>query len=70
MKAAALSFVSRADSYRLFKLFSDDFCPGNVPVDDTYKVTGVIDWEFCYSDPSQYAGSVRGGCSYRGHARL
>jgi hypothetical protein len=58
IKAVALNFVSRTDNYGPFKLFSDDLCPGNVLVDEHYKVTGVIDWEFCYAAPSQLAGSV------------
>ncbi|PYI03354.1 kinase-like protein [Aspergillus sclerotiicarbonarius CBS 121057] len=58
MKAVALNFVSAADNYGPFKLFCDDLCPGNVLVDDSLHVTGVIDWEFCYSAPAHFAGSI------------
>ncbi|RAL00522.1 phosphotransferase family protein [Aspergillus ibericus CBS 121593] len=58
MKAVALQFVSAADNYGPFKLFGDDLCPGNVLVDDSLHVTGVIDWEFCYSAPADFAGSI------------
>lgn len=27
-------------------------------VDDSLRVTGVIEWEFCYSAPAQFAGSI------------
>lgn len=38
-----------------FKLFCDDFGPGNILVDpSTPKITGVIDWEFCYAAPAQF----------------
>lgn len=58
MKAIALNFIDRATNYGPFQLFCDDLCPGNVLVDDTLQVTGVIDWEFSYAAPSQFAGSI------------
>lgn len=60
MKSIALNFVSRFDdNHGPFKLFSDDFCPHNVLVDEsTHQVTAVIDWEFCYAAPAQFAGSI------------
>ncbi|KAF7182706.1 hypothetical protein CNMCM7691_002367 [Aspergillus felis] len=36
----------------------DDFGPGNVLVDDSLHVTGVIEWVFCYTAPMQFTGSI------------
>lgn len=58
MKAVALNFIDRTTNYGPFKLFCDDWWPGNVLVDDTLQVTGVIDWEFSYAAPAQFAGSI------------
>ncbi|GFF40787.1 LOW QUALITY PROTEIN: hypothetical protein IFM46972_06330 [Aspergillus udagawae] len=58
MKAIALDFISQEDNHGPFKLFCDDFGPGNVLVDDSLRVTGVIDWEFCYTAPIQFPGSI------------
>ncbi|PWY75252.1 hypothetical protein BO94DRAFT_627266 [Aspergillus sclerotioniger CBS 115572] len=58
MKAIALSFLSEKDNHGPFKLFGDDLCPGNVLVNDSFQITGVIDWEFCYAAPAQFAGSI------------
>lgn len=59
MKSIALNFISLLDNHGPFKLFSDDFCPHNVLVDEsTLQVTAVIDWEFCYAAPAQFAGSI------------
>ncbi|TAQ88671.1 hypothetical protein B7494_g2994 [Chlorociboria aeruginascens] len=40
-----------------FKLFCDDFRPSNVLVDDNDKIVGVIDWEFTYAAPAEFAYS-------------
>ncbi|TVY17419.1 hypothetical protein LARI1_G005968, partial [Lachnellula arida] len=40
-----------------FKLFCDDFRPSNVLVDDADKIVGVIDWEFTYAVPAEFASS-------------
>lgn len=58
MQAIAPHFISCRDNYGPFKLFSDDLCPSNVLVDDDLNVTAVIDWEFCYAAPAQFAGSL------------
>jgi hypothetical protein len=58
MKAIALDFISQEDNHGPFKLFCDDFGPGNVLVDDSLRVMGVIDWEFCYTAPMQFAGTI------------
>ncbi|KAL5357110.1 hypothetical protein BJX96DRAFT_162862 [Aspergillus floccosus] len=58
MKAIALSFVSRTDNYGPFKLFAEGLRPEHVLVDDSLQVTGVTNWEFCYSGPVQFAGSM------------
>jgi hypothetical protein len=58
MKAIALDFISQEDNHGPFKLLCDDFGPGNALVDDSLPVTGVIDWEFCYTAPVQFAGSI------------
>lgn len=57
MKAIALNFVPKTDDGP-FKLFCDDFCPGNVLVNDSLEIVAVIDWEFCYAAPSQFAASI------------
>ncbi|KAE8351836.1 kinase-like domain-containing protein [Aspergillus coremiiformis] len=58
MKAIALRFISHKENHGPFKLFSEDFCPGNVLVNDALQVVGVIDWEFCYAAPAQFACSI------------
>ncbi|PLB48360.1 hypothetical protein P170DRAFT_456904 [Aspergillus steynii IBT 23096] len=57
MKAIALNFIPQ-DDCGPFKLFCDDLCPGNVLVDDSLRIVGVIDWEFSYAAPSQFAASI------------
>ncbi|KAF9760748.1 hypothetical protein IL306_004141 [Fusarium sp. DS 682] len=37
-----------------FRLWSDDFRPANVLVDDCDRVLGAIDWEFAYIAPTQF----------------
>ncbi|KFY95513.1 hypothetical protein V500_02740 [Pseudogymnoascus sp. VKM F-4518 (FW-2643)] len=56
-RAAVPSFVSRRYNQGPFKLFCDDFRPGNILVDDSFKITGIIDWEWCYAAPFQFAYS-------------
>lgn len=58
MKSIALDFISQEDNHGPFKLFCDDLGPGNVLVDDSLRVTGVIDWELCYAAPIQLRGSI------------
>ncbi|KAM7210048.1 hypothetical protein V8F06_014570, partial [Rhypophila decipiens] len=43
------------DSSGSFRLWCDDFRPVNVLVDDADDVVGVIDWEFAYAAPTQFA---------------
>ncbi|KAJ0420502.1 hypothetical protein BJY00DRAFT_323757 [Aspergillus carlsbadensis] len=57
MKAIALNFIPRNDDGP-FKLFCDDFGPGNVLVNDECEIVAVIDWEFCYAVPPQFAASI------------
>lgn len=48
-------FTSKKDNNGPFNLVCDDFGPGNVLVDESsLQITGVIDWEFCYTAPSQF----------------
>ncbi|KAI9162701.1 Low-affinity potassium transport protein [Paramyrothecium foliicola] len=42
---------SNSDSFRLW---SDDFRPVNILVDNQDEVIGAIDWEFTYAAPSQF----------------
>ncbi|KAF4161526.1 hypothetical protein CNMCM6936_003367 [Aspergillus lentulus] len=58
MKAVALDFISQEENHGPYRLFCDDFGPGNVLVDDSLRVTGVIDWESCYTAPMQFAGTI------------
>lgn len=38
-----------------FRLYCDDFRPSNVLVDrNTFRVSGVIDWEFTYAAPAEF----------------
>jgi aminoglycoside phosphotransferase (APT) family kinase protein len=57
MKAIAMNFIPRNDDGP-FKLFCDDFGPGNVLVNDSLEIVAVIDWEFCYAAPPQFAASI------------
>ncbi|KFZ09600.1 hypothetical protein V502_08630 [Pseudogymnoascus sp. VKM F-4520 (FW-2644)] len=56
-RAAVPSFVSRRYNQGPFKLFCDDFRPGNILVDDSFKIIGIIDWEWCYAAPFQFTYS-------------
>ena len=42
------------DDSGAFRLWSDDFRPMNVVIDDQDQVVGVIDWEFAYTAPGQF----------------
>ncbi|TVY43889.1 hypothetical protein LSUB1_G002036 [Lachnellula subtilissima] len=37
-----------------FRLWADDFRPGNILVDDSEDVVAVIDWELSYAAPTQF----------------
>lgn len=37
-----------------FRLYGDDFRPGNILINDADKVVSVIDWEFTYAAPTQF----------------
>ncbi|UNI22995.1 hypothetical protein JDV02_008837 [Purpureocillium takamizusanense] len=37
-----------------FRLWSDDFRPANILVDEKDQVLGAIDWEFAYVGPTQF----------------
>ncbi|TQN65678.1 hypothetical protein CSHISOI_09742 [Colletotrichum shisoi] len=43
------------DGSGAFRLWCDDFRPANVLVDEDDDVLGVIDWEFAYAAPTQFA---------------
>jgi hypothetical protein len=38
-----------------FTLFSEDFRPANILLDEDLRVVGVIDWEFAYAAPTQFS---------------
>jgi len=38
-----------------FRLWSDDFRPVNILVDEEDNIRGAIDWEFAYAAPTQFA---------------
>ena len=42
------------DSSGSFRLWSDDFRPANILVDEDDRVLGAIDWEFAYASPTQF----------------
>ena len=50
-------FICREENAGPFKLTCDDFCPGNILVDDNLQIVAVIDWEFCYAAPVQFSTS-------------
>jgi aminoglycoside phosphotransferase (APT) family kinase protein len=37
-----------------FRLWADDFRPGNILLDDSDDIAGVIDWELTYAGPAQF----------------
>jgi hypothetical protein len=41
-----------------FRLFNDDFRPANVLANAEFQVTGVVDWEFTYAAPPEFAYSA------------
>jgi aminoglycoside phosphotransferase (APT) family kinase protein len=49
------SRLSRAPSnLGSFRLWADDFRPGNILVDDSDDIVAVIDWELTYAGPTQF----------------
>ncbi|OQE30763.1 hypothetical protein PENFLA_c002G09834 [Penicillium flavigenum] len=38
-----------------FKLWCDDFRPGNVLLHENMKIAGVVDWEFAYAAPVEFS---------------
>jgi hypothetical protein len=49
------SQLSRAPSnLGSFRLWADDFRPGNILVDDSDDIVAVIDWELTYAGPTQF----------------
>jgi hypothetical protein len=53
-RAVTPNFISRRYNRGPFKLFCDDFRPGNILVDESFKITCIIDWEWCYAAPFQF----------------
>lgn len=47
--------LSAPDGSGSFRLWCDDFRPANVLVDENDRVIGLIDWEFSYAGPTQFA---------------
>ncbi|KAF9772833.1 hypothetical protein IL306_009432 [Fusarium sp. DS 682] len=43
------------DNSGLFRLWSDDFRPANILVDENDHILGAIDWEFAYVGPTRFA---------------
>ncbi|KAE8149216.1 hypothetical protein BDV25DRAFT_141045 [Aspergillus avenaceus] len=58
MKVLAPRFISAKYNHGPFKLFCDGFSPKRVLVDEFLRVTGVINWEFCYAAPVEFASSI------------
>ncbi|KAL5316963.1 hypothetical protein ACEPPN_016015 [Leptodophora sp. 'Broadleaf-Isolate-01'] len=49
------SQLSRAPSnLGSFKLWADDFRPGNILIDRSDEIVAAIDWEFTYAGPAQF----------------
>ena len=51
----ARATLSAPDGSGSFRLWSDDFRPTNIIVDEKDNVLGAIDWEFAYVGPTQFA---------------
>ena len=43
------------DSSGPFRLWSDDFRPANILVDEEDNIIGAVDWEFAYVGPTQFS---------------
>ena len=57
-KSIVTLFTKKEDNNGPFKLFCEDLSPANILVDPkTLKITGVIDWEFSYIAPAQFAAA-------------
>lgn len=56
-KLASPSQPRGGDYHQSFKLFCDDMRPSNVLVDADYKIVAVIDWEYTYAAPVEFAFS-------------
>ncbi|KAH8651154.1 hypothetical protein BX600DRAFT_100176 [Xylariales sp. PMI_506] len=50
----ASGLLSAPDGSGPFRLWSDDFRPVNVVVDEDDQLLGAIDWEFAYVGPTQF----------------
>ena len=50
----ACATLTAPDGSGSFRLWSDDFRPVNVIVDENDQVLGAIDWEFAYVGPTQF----------------
>jgi hypothetical protein len=50
----ARATLTAPDGSGSFRLWSDDFRPVNVIVDENDEVLGAIDWEFAYVGPTQF----------------
>jgi hypothetical protein len=55
--ASSNTLIIPLDNIRPFKLWCDDLGPFNILLDKNFKVTGVIDWEFIYTAPAEFACS-------------
>ena len=46
--------LTAPDGSGSFRLWSDDFRPANVMIDEDNEILGAIDWEFVYVGPTQF----------------
>ena len=53
-KSWASRLSSAPSNLDSFRLWADDFRPGNILVDDSDDVVAVIDWELAYAGPTQF----------------
>lgn len=51
LKAGLRDFLNNEGSFRLW---ADDFRPGNILLDNSDNVAAVIDWELAYAGPTQF----------------
>jgi hypothetical protein len=50
----ARAMLTAPDGSGSFRLWSDDFRPANVIIDENDQILGAIDWEFAYVGPTQF----------------
>ncbi|KAH9223241.1 hypothetical protein DL95DRAFT_431848 [Leptodontidium sp. 2 PMI_412] len=53
-KTKTLKLLPAPSNSGSFRLYGDDFRPGNMLINDADEIVSVIDWEFTYAAPTQF----------------